>query len=54
MKDELIKIIANASKTNNHELLIEFLDEYKLHGLKDATEKQLRQFIREKGLEDGK
>ncbi len=47
-KSELIKQIGKASKTPQHELLVKFMNEYNLIGLKDATEEQLNEFIKNK------
>ena len=55
-KDELIKFLSDHSKTKYGEKLVEFLETYKLVGLKDATVEQLQEYIsamcpQEKGVE---
>jgi len=52
-KDKLIQLIGSASQTKEHELLVEFMDEFGLYCLQDATEEQLEQFIKERCI-DGK
>ena len=44
-KDELIKFLSDYSKTKYGEKLVEFLETYKLVGLKDATVEQLQEYI---------
>lgn len=44
-KDELIKFLSDHSKTKYGEKLVEFLETYKLVGLKDATVEQLQEYI---------
>lgn len=48
--ENLIKILADNSKSQTHELITEFLDSYKLCGMREATEEQLQEFINKKGL----
>ena len=55
-KEELIKFLSDHSKTKYGEKLVEFLETYKLVGLKDATVEQLKEYIsamcpQEKGVE---
>ena len=45
-----IRILAEKSKTERHELIEEFLNEYGLFGVQDATEEQVTEFINKKGL----
>jgi len=46
-KSKLILLISEKSNKYGN-LLIEFMDEYKLNCLKDSTEKQLSEFIQAK------
>lgn len=46
----LIKILVENSKSQTHELITEFLDSYKLCGMREAKEEQLQEFINKKGL----
>ena len=45
-----IRILAEKSKTERHELIEEFLNEYGLFGMQEATELQFKEFINKKGL----
>ena len=45
-----IRILAEKSKTERHELIEEFLNEYGLFGVQEATEVQFKEFIDKKGL----
>lgn len=45
-KDRLIGEIAARSKTARHELLVDFMDQYGLACLSDATVQQLNDFLR--------
>lgn len=48
--DKYIRILADNSKTKNHELIEEFLNEYGLYGMQEAAEEQVKEFIDKKGL----
>lgn len=50
MMDKYIEILANVSKTKNHELIEECLNYYDVCGLNNLTEKQIADFCRMKGL----
>ena len=45
-----IRILVEKSKTERHELIEEFLNEYGLFGVQEATEEQFKEFIDKKGL----
>ena len=51
-KDELIYELGKRSKTKNHELLLDFLHEYSLYGLCEASVEQLREFMDKGGLNE--
>lgn len=46
VKAKLIKQMGDANKIPQHELILKFLNEYKITGLKDATADQLKEFIK--------
>ena len=45
-----IRILAEKSNTDRPELIEEFLNEYGLFGMQEATEEHLKEFIDKKGL----
>ena len=45
-----IRILVEKSKTERHELIEEFLNEYGLFCMQEATEEQVKEFIDKKGL----
>lgn len=47
--DRLIKIISRSSSRYGDKLL-DFMDQYKLNGLKDANAKQLEEYIKKNDL----
>lgn len=52
-KDSLIRIIHNHSNSTGDKL-IEFMNMYELDSLKDATVKQLREYVDMRGYGDGR
>ena len=48
--NKYIRTLAEKSKTERHELIEEFLNEYGLFGVQEATEEQLKEFVDKKGL----
>lgn len=48
--DKYIKLLANASKTKNHELIEECLACYGVIGIRELTRQQIKDFCRIKGL----
>lgn len=48
---ELIEVLSQASDKYGSPYLVGFMDEYQLSGLKDATEEQIKEYIRNVGLD---
>lgn len=48
--NKYIQLLASASNTRNHELIVECIDFYGVNGVKELSEHQLREFCRMKGL----
>lgn len=44
---DLITMLVHKSKTDQHELLLDFLNRYGLFGLVEATSEQLEEYINE-------
>ena len=49
-KAQYLKLLVDASDTRYGDLLVEFLDYYKVLGTSELTEEQLAEFCRQKGL----
>lgn len=48
--NEYVKMLANGSRTENHELIEECLGYYGVNGVQELTEEQVKEFCRMKGL----
>lgn len=48
--NEYVKMLANGSRTESHELIEECLEYYGVDGVKELTEEQVKEFCRIKGL----
>lgn len=44
-KEKYIQILADGSRTPQHELILECLESYGAYGTRELTEEQLRDFI---------
>lgn len=44
-KDEIITILGEMSRTDNHELLLKMMDEYNKTSLSDITEEEAEKFL---------
>ena len=52
MKEKYIKMLGRASRTINHELIVECLDHYNAEGIHEITEKHLADFCKLKGIKE--
>ena len=50
MMNEYVKMLANCSRTEKHELIEECLEYFGVFGIQELTEEQLKEFYRIKGL----
>lgn len=50
MMNEYVKMLANGSRTEKHELIEECLEYFGAFGIQELTEEQVKEFCRLKGL----
>lgn len=48
--NDYIKLMGEKSRTENHELIEECLTHYGVHGVKELTEEQVKEFCIMKGI----